>query len=99
MDVAAMCIRPPTHPTTRLPDMINPSGGITPESAGKYLDAGASHVIVTSYLFQGATVRSTRGEKGRRTGKLCMCMSMCMYMCIYGWIDGWMDAHHRTLED
>lgn len=32
-------------------------GGITPESAGKYLEAGASHVIVTSYLFQGASVR------------------------------------------
>lgn len=30
--------------------------GITPEAAGKYLEAGASHVIVTSYLFQGASV-------------------------------------------
>lgn len=27
-------------------------GGITPENAGEYLDAGASHVIVTSYVFQ-----------------------------------------------
>lgn len=26
-------------------------GGVTPENAGRYLDAGASHVIVTSYLF------------------------------------------------
>ena len=27
-------------------------GGITPESAGCFLDAGASHVIVTSYVFR-----------------------------------------------
>lgn len=33
------------------------AGGITPETAGRYLEAGASHVIVTSYLFQGAAVR------------------------------------------
>ena len=28
-------------------------GGITPENAGEFLDAGASHVIVTSYIFDG----------------------------------------------
>ncbi|MDD3402595.1 MAG: phosphoribosylformimino-5-aminoimidazole carboxamide ribotide isomerase [Hespellia sp.] len=28
-------------------------GGITAENAKEYLDAGASHVIVTSYVFQG----------------------------------------------
>lgn len=27
-------------------------GGITPDNAGEYLDAGASHVIVTSYVFR-----------------------------------------------
>ena len=27
-------------------------GGITPENASRYLDAGASHVIVTSYVFR-----------------------------------------------
>ena len=27
-------------------------GGLTPDNAGEYLDAGASHVIVTSYVFQ-----------------------------------------------
>ena len=29
-------------------------GGITPENAREYLDAGASHVIITSYLFDGS---------------------------------------------
>ena len=28
-------------------------GGITPDNAMQWLDAGASHVIVTSYVFQG----------------------------------------------
>lgn len=31
-------------------------GGITPENAGFFLDAGASHVIVTSYVFQNGQV-------------------------------------------
>ena len=31
-------------------------GGITAENAGEYLDAGASHVIVTSYVFQGEQI-------------------------------------------
>jgi phosphoribosylformimino-5-aminoimidazole carboxamide ribotide isomerase len=31
-------------------------GGITPENASTYLDAGASHVIVTSYVFRDGLV-------------------------------------------
>ena len=31
-------------------------GGITPETAGFFLDAGASHVIVTSYVFRGGAL-------------------------------------------
>jgi phosphoribosylformimino-5-aminoimidazole carboxamide ribotide isomerase len=34
------------------PGGLQMGGGITPESAPEYLDAGASHVIVTSYIFQ-----------------------------------------------
>lgn len=33
-------------------------GGITEENAAEWLDAGASHVIVTSWLFEGGTVFS-----------------------------------------
>lgn len=32
-------------------------GGITPENAKDYLDAGASHVIVTSYVFRDGVIR------------------------------------------
>lgn len=35
------------------PGGLQIGGGVTPESAKKYIDAGASHVIVTSYLFSG----------------------------------------------
>lgn len=31
-------------------------GGITAENAHEYLDAGASHVIVTSYVFRDGTI-------------------------------------------
>ena len=34
------------------PGGLQIGGGITPDNAGGYLDAGASHVIVTSYLFE-----------------------------------------------
>lgn len=34
------------------PGGLQMGGGITPDNAARYLDAGASHVIVTSYIFQ-----------------------------------------------
>ena len=34
------------------PGTLQVGGGITPENAGEFLDAGASHVIVTSYVFR-----------------------------------------------
>ncbi|MCR4618369.1 MAG: phosphoribosylformimino-5-aminoimidazole carboxamide ribotide isomerase [Lachnospiraceae bacterium] len=33
-------------------------GGITPDTAGEFLDAGASHVIVTSYVFKDGRINS-----------------------------------------
>ena len=38
-------------------------GGITPENAREYLEAGASHVIVTSYVFYGGRIDYERLEK------------------------------------
>ena len=35
-------------------------GGITPDNAGSYLDAGASHVIVTSYVFRDGKLHYDR---------------------------------------
>ena len=38
-------------------------GGITDANAKEYLDAGASHVIVTSYLFEDGALSRRRMEK------------------------------------
>lgn len=38
------------------PGGMQVGGGITPENAGEFLDAGASHVIVTSYVFSNGAV-------------------------------------------
>lgn len=34
------------------PGGLQLGGGVTADNAGEYLDAGASHVIVTSYVFR-----------------------------------------------
>lgn len=38
------------------PGGLQMGGGITPTNAGLYLDAGASHVIVTSYVFSNGKI-------------------------------------------
>jgi len=42
------------------PGGLQMGGGITPANAAHYLDAGASHVIVTSYLFHEGALDETR---------------------------------------
>lgn len=45
-------------------------GGITPENAAAYLEAGASHVIVTSYVFRDGEFHRDRLERlVRETGR------------------------------
>lgn len=47
------------------PGGLQIGGGITPENAAQFLDAGASHVIVTSYVFGEGKIRYDR------LGQLC----------------------------
>ena len=47
------------------PGGLQVGGGITPDNAGEYLDAGASHVIVTSYVFQKGRIHYDRLKKMR----------------------------------
>lgn len=42
------------------PGGLQAGGGITPDNAGEFLDAGASHVIVTSYVFQNGLIQYDR---------------------------------------
>lgn len=48
------------------PGGLQLGGGVTPENAAEYLDAGASHVIVTSYVFRGGAVSWENLEKMER---------------------------------
>ena len=45
------------------PDGLQIGGGITAENAKEYIEAGASHVIVTSYVFQEGEINWTNLEK------------------------------------
>ncbi len=45
------------------PKALQVGGGITPENAAEFLDAGASHVIVTSYVFQDGRIHYDRLER------------------------------------
>ena len=45
------------------PGGLQVGGGITPENAAKFLDAGASHVIVTSYVFRDGKIHYDRLQK------------------------------------
>jgi len=47
------------------PGGLQIGGGITPENAAEYLDAGASHVIVTSYVFRDGEINYENLEKLR----------------------------------
>lgn len=45
------------------PGGLQVGGGITPENAEEYLKAGASHVIVTSYVFKDGKIHYDRLQK------------------------------------
>lgn len=42
------------------PGGLQAGGGITAENAAQFLDAGASHVIVTSYVFQNGRIEKEK---------------------------------------
>ena len=45
------------------PGGLQMGGGVTPDNAGEFLDAGASHVIVTSYVFSKGCMDMDRLKK------------------------------------
>ncbi|MDE6592791.1 MAG: phosphoribosylformimino-5-aminoimidazole carboxamide ribotide isomerase [Oscillospiraceae bacterium] len=52
------------------PEGLQVGGGVTPENAAEYLNKGASHVIVTSYVFRNGEVDFKRLEEiSRETGR------------------------------
>ena len=45
------------------PGHLQLGGGVTPENAGDFLDAGASHVLVTSYVFRDGRIHREHLER------------------------------------
>ncbi len=81
------------------PGGLQVGGGITPKNAGKWLDAGASHVIVTSFVFEGNSFCEHRlAELVKAVGREHLVIDLsCRGVAGGGWkvaMDRW-----RTLTD
>ena len=51
------------------PKGLQIGGGVNPQNAGEYLDAGASHVIVTSYVFKDGKISWENLNKMKEIGR------------------------------
>ena len=59
------------------PEGMQIGGGITAENAAEYLEAGASHVIVTSYVFRGGKFHRENMERlVSAVGKECIVLDL-----------------------
>ena len=56
------------------PQGMQIGGGVTAENAKEYLDAGASHVIVTSYVFRDGEVKWENLQKLKQLNLLAQCL-------------------------
>jgi phosphoribosylformimino-5-aminoimidazole carboxamide ribotide isomerase len=61
-------------------------GGMTPDNAGRFLDAGASHVIVTSYVFRDGRIDADRLDRlVRVTGRERLVLDLSCRRCEGGY--------------
>jgi len=68
------------------PNGLQVGGGINPDNAQEYLDAGASHVIVTSWVFDGAHLDMEKVEKLSKTvGKEHLVLDLSCRRTANGW--------------
>ena len=59
------------------PGFLQIGGGITADNAREYIDAGASHVIVTSYVFrEGKILYDNLKELVKKVGKEHICLDL-----------------------
>ncbi len=62
------------------PKGLQAGGGITAENAEEFLDAGASAVIVTSYVFKDGRINYENLQKLKAIGKECLVLDLsCRY--------------------
>eukprot|EP00438_Fugacium_kawagutii_P036040 Skav225006 [mRNA] locus=scaffold957:82844:94317:+ [translate_table: standard] len=55
------------------PGGLQVGGGITTENALEFLEAGASHVIVTSFVFHDGKEHRVKFDTGNKRGLFCLC--------------------------
>lgn len=68
------------------PNGLQFGGGVNHENAAEFLEAGASHLIVTSYLFEGGQLSSDRIEAIKRAvGKERLVMDLSCRRTSSGW--------------
>ena len=90
------------------PGGLQAGGGITPENAAQYLEAGASHVIVTSYVFRDGRIDFENLHKlMKETGKEKLVLDLSCRMkneSYYIVTDRWQKytdviLNHKTLDE
>lgn len=90
------------------PGGLQAGGGITPENAAQYLEAGASHVIVTSYVFcDGRIDFENLNKLMKETGKEKLVLDLSCRMkneSYYIVTDRWQKytdviLNHKTLDE
>ena len=68
------------------PNGLQVGGGIHPDNAQEYLDAGASHVIVTSWVFDGAHLEMEKVEQlSKAVGKEHLVLDLSCRRTENGW--------------
>ncbi len=88
-----------TEALRAFPGGLHIGGGIRPENAGRFLDAGASHVIVTSYVFdESARFSEARLEQMTAAAGA---ERLVLDLSCRATADGWMVAMNRwqTMTD
>lgn len=90
------------------PGGLQVGGGITPDNAAEFLDAGASHVIVTSYVFKDGRIQYDRLEElVRKVGRQNLVLDLSTRKkddCYYIVTDRWqkyteVQLTEKTLDD
>lgn len=66
------------------PQGLQIGGGVTPSNALQYLEAGASHVIVTSYVFREGQIDMERlqGWSAAASGQLLVLLSLVFLLLL-----------------
>lgn len=68
------------------PGGLQVGGGITPQNALEFLEAGASHVIVTSFIFEGAKLSAKRlGKISKAVGRERLVLDLSCKRTGRGW--------------